>query len=127
MPDAVLTPVNRARPARPSSDPRLLVALPGRIVAGFVFSLAGTLIALVPAVLVGSIINGPISDGDKTRSRRNLLLLLALAAGGFLAMWLGGRVPPSPPRTRCTGCGRRSSSTPRRCRYGSSTASRSAT
>src|SRR3954454_11552006 len=55
-------------------------------------SFTGTLLALIPAVLVGSIINGPIADGDKDALARQLVVLLVLAAGGFVAMWFGGRV-----------------------------------
>ena len=93
MSDQTLSPVEEPRDAKPL---RRLVgylwASPGRIVAVMAFSFAGTLLALIPAVLVGSIINGPISDGDKDALATQLLLLLALAAGGFLAMWLGGRM-----------------------------------
>jgi ATP-binding cassette subfamily B protein len=58
----------------------------------FVLSFVGTLLALIPAVQVGRIINGPIADGDKTQLAWDLLVLLAFAAGGFLGMWFGGRV-----------------------------------
>jgi ATP-binding cassette subfamily B protein len=94
MPDGTLSPVEQTggskKPLR-----RLfgyLWSQPSRIAVVVVLSFAGTLLALIPAVLVGSIINGPISDGDKTALRNQLLLLLVLAAGGFVAMWLGGRV-----------------------------------
>ena len=94
MPDGTLSPVEQAgdpkQPLRRLS--RYLLASPLRLAGVVVLSFAGTLLALIPAVLVGSIINGPISDGDKTALRNQLLLLLALAAGGFLAMWLGGRM-----------------------------------
>jgi ABC-type multidrug transport system fused ATPase/permease subunit len=64
----------------------------GRIAVTVVLSFVGTLLALIPAVQVGRIINGPIADGDKSELAWNLLVLLAFAAGGFLGMWLGGRV-----------------------------------
>src|SRR5262245_40645345 len=93
MSDETLSPVEEPRDAKPLR--RLLGYLwasPSRIVAVMAFSFAGTLLALIPAVLVGSIINGPISDGDKDALAWQLLLLLALATGGFLAMWFGGRI-----------------------------------
>src|SRR5262245_1677881 len=93
MSDETLSPVEEPRDAKPLR--RLLGYLwasPSRIVAVMVFSFAGTLLALIPAVLVGSIINGPIADGDKDALAWQLVLLLALAAGGFVAMWFGGRV-----------------------------------
>jgi len=65
---------------------------PARIGAAVLLSFVGTLLALIPAVLVGSIINGPIADGDKSALAVQLLLLLVFAAGGFVAMWFGGRV-----------------------------------
>jgi ATP-binding cassette subfamily B protein len=94
MPEGTLSPVE---PSGGSQKPlrRLfgyLWSQPRRIAVVVALSFAGTLLALIPAVLVGSIIDGPISDGDKTALRNQLLLLLALAAGGFLAMWFGGRV-----------------------------------
>ena len=57
-----------------------------------VLSAVGTPLALIPAVLVGNIINGPIIDGDKDELASQSLQLLGYAAGGFLAMWFGGRV-----------------------------------
>lgn len=65
---------------------------PRRIATVVILSFVGTTLALIPAVLVGNIINGPISDGDRTELAVQLLWLLAFAAGGFLAMWFGGRV-----------------------------------
>jgi len=93
MPDETLAPVEQAHQEKPLR--RLLGYLlrsPGRLVAVVALSFVGTLLALIPAVLVGSIINGPIADGNKSALVRQLLLLLALAAGGFAAMWFGGRV-----------------------------------
>jgi ATP-binding cassette subfamily B protein len=65
---------------------------PGRITAVVVFSFVGTLLAILPAVLVGSIINGPITDGDKSALAVDLVVLLVVAVGGFFAMWFGGRL-----------------------------------
>jgi ATP-binding cassette subfamily B protein len=65
---------------------------PGRIAAVLALSLVGTLLALMPAVLVGDIINGPIADGDRSALAWYLVALLAVAAGGFAGMWLSGRV-----------------------------------
>jgi ATP-binding cassette subfamily B protein len=84
------TPTAAAKPLR-----RLLGYLwhdPRRLVAVVTLSFVGTLLALIPAVLVGSIINGPIQDGDKSALATQLAILLALAAGGFVAMWFGGRL-----------------------------------
>jgi ATP-binding cassette subfamily B protein len=69
-----------------------LLASRARLAAVVGLSFVGTLLALIPAVLVGSIINGPIADGDRDALRADLLLLLLFATGGFLAMWFGGRV-----------------------------------
>lgn len=94
MPDDVLSPAPVIRHPKPPLR-RLLTYLwhsPSRIAAVVVLSFVGTLLALIPAVLVGSIINGPITDGDRDALAKSLLLLLALAAGGFVAMWFGGRV-----------------------------------
>jgi ABC-type multidrug transport system fused ATPase/permease subunit len=90
--DAALAPV----PAQPKQNPlrrlfRYLLAARNRLVLTMVLSFAGTALALIPAVQVGRIINGPISDGDKTQLGIDLLIMLAFAAGGFLGMWLGGR------------------------------------
>jgi ABC-type multidrug transport system fused ATPase/permease subunit len=93
MPDETLSPV--VEPETPKPLRRLLGYLwgsPGRIATVVVLSFAGTLLALIPAVLVGSIINGPISDGDKDALATQLLVLLAFATGGFFGMWFGGRV-----------------------------------
>jgi ATP-binding cassette subfamily B protein len=64
----------------------------GRITSVVVLSFVGTFLAIVPAVLVGAIINGPITDGDKSALGVDLLVLLAIAVIGFLAMWQGGRL-----------------------------------
>jgi ATP-binding cassette subfamily B multidrug efflux pump len=94
MPDDVLeTTAEKPAPAKPLR--RLLGYLghsPSRIAAVVGLSFVGTLLALIPAVLVGSIINGPITDGDTDALRTDLIVLLVLAAGGFVAMWFGGRV-----------------------------------
>ena len=93
MADQTLSPITEPTKAKPLR--RLLGYLlrsRSRVVTTVVLSFVGTLLALIPAVQVGRIINGPISDGDKTELAWNLLVLLAFAAGGFLGMWLGGRV-----------------------------------
>src|SRR5215468_2381055 len=71
---------------------RYLGHSPSRLAAVVGLSFVGTLLALIPAVLVGSIINGPITDGDTAALRTDLIVLLVLAIGGFFAMWYGGRV-----------------------------------
>jgi len=71
---------------------RYLWHAPKRLFLVVVLSFVGTLLALVPAVLVGNIINGPISDGDKTELASQSLQLLGYAAVGFVAMWFGGRL-----------------------------------
>ena len=93
MPDDVLTSEVETEP--PKALRRLLHYVwqsRGRVAAVVVLSFFGTLFALIPAVLVGGIINGPISDGDRGALRTSLLVLLAVAAVGFFAMWFGGRV-----------------------------------
>jgi ATP-binding cassette subfamily B protein len=95
MPDETLSPsttedTSTAKPLR-----RLLRYLwhhPSRLVLVAVLSCAGTAFALIPAVLVGNIINGPILHGDKTELASQSLQLLGYAAAGFVAMWLGGRL-----------------------------------
>jgi ATP-binding cassette subfamily B protein len=71
---------------------RYLVAGRSRIVLTMVLSFVGTGLALIPAVQVGRIINGPIANGDKHQLGIDLLVMLAFAAGGFFGMWFGGRV-----------------------------------
>jgi ATP-binding cassette subfamily B protein len=91
--DATLSPVVEEQ--KPKSLRRLLhylLAARGKIALTCLLSFVGTTLALIPAVQVGRIINGPISDGDKSRLAIDLLIMLAFAAGGFLGMWLGGRV-----------------------------------
>jgi ATP-binding cassette subfamily B protein len=93
MADETLSPVVEKEAQKPLR--RLfayLLQARGRIATTVVLSFAGTLLALIPAVQVGRIINGPIADGDKTELAWNLLVLLAFATGGFLGMWFGGRV-----------------------------------
>jgi ABC-type multidrug transport system fused ATPase/permease subunit len=94
MPDDVLAPPGSAAPSKKPLR-RLLAYLGGstsRLVAVVGLSFVGTLFALIPAVLVGNIINGPIVDGDRSALRNQLLVLLLFAAAGFVAMWCGGRV-----------------------------------
>jgi ATP-binding cassette subfamily B protein len=91
--DDVLAPTAERSPQKPLR--RLLAyvwAEHGRIAAVVVLSFIGTFLAIVPAVLVGAIINGPISDGDKSALGVDLLVLIAIAVVGFLAMWSGGRM-----------------------------------
>ena len=64
----------------------------GGLSTPIVLSFSGTLLAILPAVFVGSIINGPITDGDKSALATDLFVLLAVAVVGFLAMWFGGRL-----------------------------------
>ncbi len=93
MPDDTLSP---STPTVASGSlrrlSRYLLHAPGRLVLVVAFSLTGTFLALVPAVLVGVIINGPIMSGDTTELARQLAWLLLAAVGGFLALWFGGRV-----------------------------------
>jgi ABC-type multidrug transport system fused ATPase/permease subunit len=93
MPDDVLAPTPEATTPKPLR--RLLAYVwqpPRRIAAVVVLSFVGTFLAIVPAVLVGSISNGPIADGDTSALASALLVLLVIAVGGFLAMWFGGRL-----------------------------------
>jgi ATP-binding cassette subfamily B protein len=93
MPDEVLTSTVETEP--PKALRRLLHYVwrsRSRVAAVVALSFFGTLFALIPAVLVGGIINGPITDGDRGALRTSLLVLLAVAAVGFVAMWFGGRV-----------------------------------
>jgi ATP-binding cassette subfamily B protein len=94
VPDETLSPSTQVEESATKPLRRLFGYLwhrPGRIALVAVLSLAGTAFALVPAVLVGNIINGPIADGDKTELASQSLQLLGYAAAGFVAMWLGGR------------------------------------
>jgi len=93
MSDAVLTATSDAAP-RPALR-RLLGYVwsqRARVTAVAVLSLVGTFLAIVPAVLVGSIINGPITDGDKSALATDLGVMLVIAVVGFAAMWAGGRM-----------------------------------
>lgn len=96
MPDAtdtVLAAPKKASAAKPLR--RLfgyLWAERSRLVGVVVASAVGTLFALAPAVMVGSIINGPIADGDKTALAQQLAALLLFAVGGFAGLWIGGRL-----------------------------------
>jgi ATP-binding cassette subfamily B multidrug efflux pump len=93
MADDVLAPTPEA--TRPKPLRRLLAYVwqpPGRIAAVALLSFVGTFLAIVPAVLVGTIINGPIADGDTSDLASSLVVLLVIAVGGFLAMWSGGRL-----------------------------------
>ncbi len=93
MADATLSPVTEHEQAKPLR--RLLGYLlqaRGKIALTSLLSFVGTSLALIPAVQVGRIINGPITDGDKTQLAIDLLIMLAFAAGGFIGMWFGGRV-----------------------------------
>ena len=84
--------------------------------------------ARCPPCSSAAIINGPIADGDKTRARdRPARPARASPSAASSACGSAAGSSPSPPRTPCTGCAGRSSSTRRRCRCGSSTASPSAT
>jgi len=91
--DDVLTQKPETR--QPRTLRRLLAYVwqsPGRIAGVVIASLVGTFLAIVPAVLVGAIINGPIADGDKSALGVDLVVLLAIAVVGFGAMWIGGRL-----------------------------------
>jgi ATP-binding cassette subfamily B multidrug efflux pump len=92
MADATLSPVPEERKPKPLRRLlRYLLRARGQIALTVLLSFVGTTLALIPAVQVGRIINGPISDGDKTQLGIDLLIMLAFAAGGFAGMWLGGR------------------------------------
>jgi ATP-binding cassette subfamily B multidrug efflux pump len=91
--DQVLT-TEPAKPA-PKVMRRLLRYVwhkPSLIAGVVILSFVGTFLAIVPAVLVGSIINGPIADGDKSALATDLVVLLVIAVCGFAAMWSGGRL-----------------------------------
>jgi ATP-binding cassette subfamily B protein len=93
MPDDVLAVETAKKPQRTLR--RLLQYVwseHGRIAAVVALSFVGTFLAIVPAVLVGAIINGPIADGDKSALATDLLVLLGIAVFGFAAMWSGGRL-----------------------------------
>ena len=93
MPDAVLDPIVPKHADKPLR--RMLSYAwhsPGRIAVVVILSFLGTFLAIVPAVLVGNIINGPITDGDRSALASSLLTLLLIALAGFAAMWAGGRL-----------------------------------
>jgi ATP-binding cassette subfamily B protein len=93
MPDATLSPTSKAAAGKPLQ--RLLRYLwkdPKQIAIAVGLSFIGTLMGLLPAVMVGIVINGPIADGDKGELAWQLAVMLVLAAGGFFGMWYGGRV-----------------------------------
>ncbi|MGE5272264.1 MAG: ABC transporter ATP-binding protein [Verrucomicrobiota bacterium] len=93
MADATLSPVTEERRRKPLRRLlRYLLRARGKIALTALLSFVGTTLALIPAVQVGRIINGPISDGDKTQLGIDLLVMLAFAAGGFIGMWFGGRI-----------------------------------
>jgi ABC-type multidrug transport system fused ATPase/permease subunit len=92
MADTTLSPVPEQRKPKPLRRLlRYLLRARGQIALTVLLSFVGTTLALIPAVQVGRIINGPISDGDKTQLGIDLLIMLAFAAGGFAGMWFGGR------------------------------------
>lgn len=93
MPDAVLSPPSHADAAKPLRRlSSYLLRSKGRVAGVLVSSLVGTFLALVPAVLVGVIINGPISTGDSAELLRYLVALVVIALGGFLGLWVSGRL-----------------------------------
>ncbi len=96
MADATLGPTTTPPPEHAAKPLRRLFGYlwhsPKTIAIVVLLSAVGTTLALIPAVLVGNIINGPIIDGDKDELASQSLQLLGYAAGGFLAMWFGGRV-----------------------------------
>ena len=125
--DATLSPVVEEQ--KPKSLRRLLhylLAARGKIALTCLLSFVGTTLALIPAVQVGRIINGPIADGDKTRLAIDLLIMLAFAAGGILGMWLGGRVLAVAAQDAMYGLRSEMFEHTQTCRCGSSTASPSA-
>jgi ATP-binding cassette subfamily B protein len=92
MPDDTLSPV--VKPAQGKPLRRLMHYLwadPKQILIAVSLAFVGTLLGLIPAVMVGVIINGPIADGDKGELAWQLVLLIFFAAGGFVGMWFGGR------------------------------------
>jgi len=87
MADATLSPVTEEQQRKPLRRLlRYLLRARSQIALTFLLSFVGTTLALIPAVQVGRIINGPISDGDKTQLGIDLLIMLAFAAGGFIGM-----------------------------------------
>ncbi len=93
MPDAVLSPPSKADASKPLLRlSHYLLRSRAHVVGVLVSSMVGTFLALVPAVLVGSIINGPIADGDRDALLQQLGWLLVAAIGGFLGLWIAGRL-----------------------------------
>jgi ATP-binding cassette subfamily B protein len=93
MADTTLSPVAEEQKPKPLRRLlRYLLQARGKIALTCLLSLVGTTLALIPAVQVGRIINGPITDGDKHQLAIDLLIMLAFAAGGFIGMWSGGRI-----------------------------------
>ena len=93
MSDPVLSAPSKTAAAAPLRRlMRYLLQERGKVVATCVLSALGTFCALVPAVQVGAIINGPITNGDHSQLLRDLLVLLVFAIGGFVGLWLAGRV-----------------------------------
>jgi ATP-binding cassette subfamily B protein len=93
VPDATLAPASKAAAGKPLRRlMRYLWKDPKQIGIAVGLSFIGTLMGLLPAVMVGIVINGPIADGDKGELAWQLVVMLVLAAGGFVAMWFGGRV-----------------------------------
>ena len=93
MSDQVLAPTPTAHRDEPLR--RLLayvVISRQRVVAATVLSFVGTVFALIPAVLVGVIINDAIAESDRDALRRGIVILLVLATAGFATMWWGGRL-----------------------------------
>ena len=93
MPETTLSPALKAAAGKPLR--RLMHYLwhnPKQLAIAIVLSFLGTLMGLLPAVMVGIVINGPIAHGDKGELAWQLVVMLVLAAGGFVAMWYGGRV-----------------------------------
>jgi ABC-type multidrug transport system fused ATPase/permease subunit len=92
MPDATLSPSPQVVAGKPLRRlMRYLRKDPKQLSIAVVLGFVGTLLGLIPAVLVGVVINGPIADGDKGELAWQLVLMIVLAAGGFVAMWFGGR------------------------------------
>jgi ABC-type multidrug transport system fused ATPase/permease subunit len=92
MPDATLSPSPQVVADKPLRRlMRYLRKDPKQLSIAVVLGFVGTLLGLIPAVLVGVVINGPIADGDKGELAWQLVLMIVLAAGGFVAMWFGGR------------------------------------
>ncbi len=92
MPDGTLASAPKAAAGKPLRRlMRYLWANPKQILIAVGLAFVGTLLGLIPAVLVGVVINGPIADGNKGELAWQLVLMIVLAAGGFVAMWFGGR------------------------------------